>query len=263
MEDLEPVYVKLGGSFITHKDKPFSINFKALEKTLLILGRAKKFTTIVAGNGGGSFAHPVVKQWIMHDLSDLIKYCQNATRKLNHIIVDYLVNHGVDAVSIQTSAIIVHSSKEYKVFIEPVRYALRQGLIPVLYGECIYSETRGYDILSTEQVFGVIARYIKPKRIVLLTDVKGVYTCDPRKYTKCKVIDEITKNNLEIVLRSIASSADRDVTGSIYSKVKYMAEISSSLKTDVYVVSGFDVEDSISAILGKKPRTGTVIRTYE
>ena len=260
-ETIGYTYVKLGGSFITFKDKPFSVNYEALEKIIEILSRVINRVKLILGNGGGSFAHTIVEKYRDQPVDTLLSMCQDSTRRLNALIVNYLVQHGLRVTGLQTSALIVSSNGEYHVFTKPLEKALEKGLTPIVYGECIFSD-KGYEILSTERVFSILAQYFRPERIVLLTDVSGIHTCDPKMCSEAELIPRITRDNLDQVLHVLETTSTRDATGSVYGKVLSMTRLSSELRVRVYIVSGFDVESSIKAILGEDGVYGTVIETY-
>lgn len=261
---MEALFIKIGGSFITHKSKPVSVNYSALDSLTSIL---KTITLsrqdIILGNGGGSFAHHAVFKYGLGDRRELLVRCHQATRLLNRIIVDYLVANGLMVTSVQTSAIISYdpSSKEFRIYSEPLETILNNRIIPVVYGECI--PTQGDPmIISTERVFELIARRIRPKRVILLTDVKGVYTCDPRICHNPVLIKEITPANLDRVLDILKEHEKSDATGGIYSKVLYMSRFASAFNTEVLILSGFDVDAVIEASRGGYPEHSTLI-TYK
>ncbi|ADI31424.1 isopentenyl phosphate kinase [Staphylothermus hellenicus] len=253
------VFVKLGGSFITYKDKPYSINYAALKKTVDILSSVYGKTRLLLGNGGGSFAHFVVEKYKMYDEKILLVNCHRATRLLNSIIVDYLLDHGLLVSTMQTSAIIYGGKRGFVSFIKPLKYLLRNNIIPSIYGECIIDENQAVRIVSTEEVFSILAEHIKVSRIVLLTDVEGVFTCDPKRCEDAELIPRIDRNNIDTVLSRLKETMYMDETGSIYGKVKYMASLSKKLRIPVFIVSGHDVENAVNAILYGKVLRGTVI----
>ncbi|MEM1627983.1 MAG: isopentenyl phosphate kinase [Desulfurococcaceae archaeon] len=253
------VFIKLGGSFITDKNKPISIKYEALRSTVDILREVVQDVKLIIGNGGGSFAHYVVMKYIDKNPAEFITLCHASTRALNKIIVDYLVMNNINATSIQTSAIISHSlSNDFKVFLEPIISLLNNNLIPVIYGDCIPSH-QGYAIVSTEKVFEILSTYLRPSRIVLLTDVDGVYTCNPRSCREAKLINRITPKNIEEVLSILESDKNRDATGGMYSKIKLMFRISKTLEIPVIILSGFNITNVIRAIKGDLEITGTII----
>jgi isopentenyl phosphate kinase len=256
------VFVKIGGSFITYKDIFWSINYKSLMNTYRILTSALSRNSdlkILLGNGGGSFAHPVVKFFMSKGNDLLLTECWRATRTLNNIIINYLIDHGLRVAGLQTSALIYYDTDGFHVSIKPIEYLLKIGVIPSIYGECIIDFVNGVRILSTEEVFNLLAEYFPVKRIVLLTDVNGVYTCDPKKCSDAELIRIINRENINEVLNILSSNKERDVTGSIYGKVKYMAEISLKHRIPVLIVSGNNVEEAIKAISDGVISEGTII----
>ncbi|MEM2024754.1 MAG: isopentenyl phosphate kinase [Desulfurococcaceae archaeon] len=256
------VFVKLGGSFITHKDKPVSVNYHAL-KHLREIFRAvlrQQGISVLVGNGGGSFAHYTVLKYANTCNKALLVKCHESTRMLNRMIVDYLLESEILATSVQTSSIVYYdeSSQDIDVFTKPVEVLLSLGIIPVVYGDCVPTLSKPI-IVSTERLFELIARYIKPRRIVLLSDVGGVYTCDPKACENPVVIYRITPSNIAEVLKVLEQSKHADATGGMFTKVQYMSRLAVKLGIDVVITSGFDVESSVSAILGGEPLRGTVI----
>ncbi|MEM0002159.1 MAG: isopentenyl phosphate kinase [Desulfurococcaceae archaeon] len=257
------IYVKAGGSFITVKSKPIKINYEALESLRRIISESKDGEIgLILGNGGGSFAHYTVSKYINTGDETLLVKCHEATRILNRIIVDYLVESNIYATSVQTSAIIQydHKTGEFAVFYKPVEVLLSKGIIPVVYGECIPTSGKTI-VISTEKVFELLAKHIKPHRIILLTDVNGVYTCDPKNCSNATLIDKITPQNINEVLMMLKEHEKSDVTGGIYSKVLSTSRLSFELKTEVFILSGFDVASAVEAIRGGYPRNATLI-TY-
>ncbi|ADV65344.1 isopentenyl phosphate kinase [Desulfurococcus mucosus] len=253
------VYVKLGGSFITVKEKPVTLRKDALDAVAAVLKQVHGEVGLILGNGGGSFAHYAVKKYCVNDPVQCVVKCHQSTRLLNRMVVDHLVALGVPASSLQTSAIVSASpGGGYRVFPDPVYNYLSLGLIPVVYGECIPSE-RGYSVVSTEKVFELLAESIKPLRIVLVTDVKGVYTCNPYTCENPELIRRINSGNMEEVLELLSREEGRDATGSIYGKVKSMSALSRRIGVKVIIVSGFDQKGLADAIVKGEVEEGTVI----
>lgn len=257
-EGLPLVLVKAGGSFLTVKNKPVTIRADAFDSLVAILKGVIGKVNIILGNGGGSFAHYAVSAYKGRSPAELLTKCHQATRSLNRLVVDYLVQNGLHASSLQTSAILSFVDGKVEVFDKPIIEMIRVGVIPVVYGECIPYDG-GIRIVSTEEALRAIARVLRPSRVVLLTDVDGVYTCDPKSCPDARLLEEINSSNLNEVLEGLKGYAGADQTGGIYGKVRSMAEFSRELGVDVYITSGFDIESSIDAILGRRPRKGTRI----
>ncbi len=253
------VFIKIGGSFITYKDKPFSIDYSALYNTYKIIAGVYREKNILIGHGGGSFAHPIVKAMEKSDPAKTIVLCQKATRLLNNVIVNYLVDYGLPVVSIQTSVLVYHSSSGYKVAIDPLAKALEYKLVPIVYGECIYCEKDYYRVLSTEELFKVLVPFLKPEYIVFIERVSGVYTRDPLKYRDAERIPLINRENYREILDTISGASGVDVTGGIKSKIEYSIELARKYGIKSIIISGFDVGECIRAILYGETSKGTVI----
>lgn len=254
------VYVKLGGSLLTFKSKPVTVNLEALRSVAEVirdaLGRDVK---LVVGNGGGSFAHYVVLKYRERDHRDLLVWCNKSTRLLNSIVVDHLLEDGIRATSVQTSSIVYYDDAgELRANTKVIKNLVENGVVPVVHGECILGPS-GVTIVSTERVFELLARDLSPARVVLLTDVSGVYTCDPKKCANASLIRKITKDNLDEVLSLLKSSVEGDATGSMYGKVKMASKLAFELGVKVVITSGFDREVALKAIIGEEPERATII----
>lgn len=256
---MELVFVKAGGSWITFKDKPFSVDYRALEKLAEILLRVGVGIKVLLGHGGGSFAHPVVKSRQVYGERKTFILCHKATRTLNHILVTKLIDYGIDAVSIQTSSIILWSNGEYKVFTEPIKQALAKGLVPVVYGDCVLDQSGYYRVISTEELFSLLARELRPKRVVYLERVDGIYTKDPMKYSDAELIPLINKENYREVLHMLGEAYGIDVTGGMKAKIERAVELARNYLVESIILSGYNVENAVKAITKGVVGRGTLI----
>ncbi len=255
-----PVFIKLGGSLITRKDKRDTIDWEALRAAVGDVARVFRERPVLLGHGGGGFAHPVVAEMEGGDPWRLLAECQRAMRRLNSIVVDALIGSGVPAVSYQTSVFLYESRRGLESWVEPLRHLLLgHRVVPVVYGECLFSEKTVYRVVSTEEVFLVVAERVRPERIVLATNVGGVYTCDPLTCSSAELIPVIDRSNYEEVMGLLGGSAWRDVTGGMRAKVKWMIEAARRTGAEIVIVSGREPGNIYGAAVGKGYR-GTLIR---
>jgi len=257
--DEEIVFVKIGGSYITDKKTPFTINYRALEKITDILMNTIQDKRILLGHGGGSFAHPIVEAFSRKEKRKAITMCQWATRWLNKIIVDHLIQRGLNAVSAQTSMVIYRSSNGFSVNYKPLIIALRNNLVPVIYGECIHDDKGVYYVLSTEEIFRLLTPYIKPERIVFVEKVDAVYDKDPVKYGDAEVIPIINKENSTRILKLLGGSAGIDVTGGMLTKIRIALDIAREYGVPSIIVGGENTSDVVNAIKYGRFKRGTLI----
>ncbi|MEA2075769.1 MAG: isopentenyl phosphate kinase [Euryarchaeota archaeon] len=229
------IFVKLGGSLITEKNAPYTINYQAITRIVKELKEAidnDHHLQLLIGHGGGSFPHPVAKSFktaegFIQDTSIRgFTLCQNAASTLNRILVDFMVDYAIDAVSIQPSACCIASDGRITdFFTEPIEIAIENGLIPVVFGDCVFDTVRGCTIVSTEQIFSYLSRYIQPSRVLIVGLVGGVYTADPQKDENAQFIPTIEVEKFTGIESYLGESYSVDVTGGMATKVKELIEL--------------------------------------
>lgn len=102
------IILKIGGSLITKKDKPFTENKEIIEGVVKEIHQARKERNfkLFIGNGGGSYPHvPAKKYRIVEGIINKkslkgIAEVQDAASRLNRIIVRALLDAGENAISI-------------------------------------------------------------------------------------------------------------------------------------------------------------------
>ena len=116
------------------------------------------------------------------------------------------------------------------------------------------------EIESEERLFGdndmlsaVTAVLCKAKKLVILSDIDGLYNCDPRLYPNAKLIDKIDKINEDIY--SLAGGAgSRRGTGGMKTKVQ-AASLAMSNGIDVVITNGKKPESLYEIINGRSVGT--------
>ena len=247
MPDL--VLVKLGGSVITDKSRFFA----AREGVVRRLGReirkvvcARPGLLLIIGHGSGSFGHVVAHAYRtdlgVHDEQSWQGYAETAraAARLNRLVTDWLSEEGLPVVSFQPSASAqCHGRHLLRLELEPIQRVLHAGLMPILYGDVAMDDLQGFTIISTEQIFGHLARHLAPKRIVLAGIVDGVYEADPLRQPGAARIAEITPQNWPHVCAKLGGSHATDVTGGMLTKVQAMVDlVAAQPDLRIHIVSG-------------------------
>ena len=114
----ELIILKLGGSLITDKNKPFSIRSDILQKSIEQIINSKERLIVV--HGGGSFGHPVAKKYRIANGFDIsidnqvfgLTKTHEAMINLNSIIIDNFLGHESPVISIQPSSIFLKKNTE-------------------------------------------------------------------------------------------------------------------------------------------------------
>ena len=235
---INPVILKLGGSTVTNKSKPYSFLHDEVTRIAREILKAD-LKELVIVHGGGSFGHPIAHKYKLasgylrqSQLEGLIKTRQ-AMSLLNKYITDLLVKEGLRTVSLQPSAFIVTRNFRITAFESTVIVRmLRLGLIPVLYGDVVLDSTRGFAILSGDQIVSKIAEILGSERIILACDVDGVYAADPKIYPKAKLVRKLCWPVFKEKIQ-INQTAGSDVTGLMKGKLDEMDHI---LKQNIPIV---------------------------
>lgn len=253
------ILIKLGGSLITDKHKAFT----AKEDVILRLAKEIKTSLkdiegdLIVGHGSGSFGHIVAAKYKTQEgiiNKDSIKgfpLVADAARKINVIVMNNLLKVGLNAVSFSPlSFIYTNNQKEDDSFVKPIKKALEIGLIPVIYGDVIMDQERGFCIYSGEKSLNLIAEKMKSFynkiKVIYCGETDGVYD------EKGKTIKEITSKNFSSVEKALGGSSGVDVTGGMIHKVKEALEIASDLNAETQIVNATKNNVLVKAILGNE-----------
>jgi isopentenyl phosphate kinase len=238
----ETVVIKLGGSVITHKDRPLSLRIKALDQLSKVM--AHHYSKKIIVHGGGSFGHYYAKK---AGLSTECKEIVNIegvylTRKsmfdLDQKIVGSLSSRGIKPYTIAPFFVRGNSIAMKSFFLD----LLNQGLTPVLFGDVIPCHG-GFKILSGDDIAYSVCSMIKPTRMIFCMDVDGVYPSSKMKGDAICELDSRTVKNF------VGTSKKYDVTGGITRKLKIALKIS-KLGTDVFFVNGLKPHVVFKALNG-------------
>lgn len=224
----ELLFLKLGGSLITDKrryETPRPAVISRVAREIRVALDAREDMQLVLGHGSGSFGHFAADRYKIHEgnLKDWMGYAETsaAAQRLNRLVTDTLLSEDVPVVSLQPSASARCQDGELMdLAIDPVVELLHGGIVPLVYGDVALDEVKGCTIVSTEQVFTLLARRLRPQRIIMAGEVAGVYSGDPHRDSIVRLIPEITSNNYEQVEEMLSHSFGTDVTGGMVSKVQ-------------------------------------------
>lgn len=256
--------LKLGGSVITEKGTPETVDEAALEMAASIIGSTVNAPadtdadadadgstddSLVVVHGGGSFGHPAAAA---HDVSattgthdsGAIRAIHQAMGRLNEQVLDALQEAGAPAVPVRPLSL-VHRSADETVHYpkQPVASMLAEGFVPVLHGDVVLHEGRGATILSGDDLVVGLARTLDADRVGVCSTTPGVLD------QSGAVIPEIT--SFDAVAEAVGESESTDVTGGMAAKVQALLELEGR-------ASIFDL-DSLQPFL-KGGRAGTEIR---
>ncbi len=244
----ETIFLKLGGSLITDKDKPYTPRLDKLKDLALeiktVLDSSPELVLIL-GHGSGSFGHTAAKKYGTRDGAPLAptersphflrKWGETEGGKnywkgfaevrfqaaeLTRYVMQTLLEADVPALPFSPSASMVSTQRKVTAHnLLAMRKALEAHLLPVVHGDVAFDEALGGTILSTEDVFAFLAEHLPPTRILLAGIEAGVWADFP---ARTRLVKEIQLSDYEKMKAGIGGSASTDVTGGMKAKVEEM-----------------------------------------
>lgn len=224
------IILKLGGSVITRKDSEEpAIDRDNLERIASEIANASPSSLMIV-HGAGSFGHPFAGEYRIgseiENEEDLKRrrfgfaLTQNWVKKLNSHVCDALLAEGIPAVSMQPSAFIrAHGGRISDADISMIRSYLHEGMVPVVYGDVVLdTDSRvKFSVISGDQLINHFSMRLMPERVILGTDVDGVYTRNPKKHPDARLLDVIKSID---DLESLDGTLNTDVTGGMVGKIR-------------------------------------------
>lgn len=241
----ELVFLKLGGSLITDKTKPYTPLLDVMDSLARQIAntlQAQPNLRLVIGHGAGSFGHVAASEYKTRDgyprPSPLAHRGRDQNEEnywkgfaevwfqasaLNRYVMNALHNAGVRAIALPPSGSVIASDGKVAVWeITPISMSLAAGIVPVIFGDVVFDEVRGGTILSTENLFAYLVKALDPERILLAGLEDAVWEDFPARTRK---IERITPRSFEEIKHGVGKSAAADVTGGMEAKVKEMLEL--------------------------------------
>ena len=207
------VIVKLGGAAITVKDgEPDTPNLDALKTCCWEIANAvnthgytlnprtydEQYLKMIVVHGAGSFGHPQAKEYGVANGGDVdgnarlkegIEKTKTSVRKLCKLVCDQLSKHDGPLGSERVAPISPYG-KFFTVGkklnrnlsrggFDEVRAAVMAGKVPVLHGDVVRDSEQGCAILSGDTLVECLTEEFKPKRVVFISDVEGIFTSKP------------------------------------------------------------------------------------
>ncbi|QCC47183.1 isopentenyl phosphate kinase [Halobellus limi] len=236
------VVLKLGGSVVTDKETPETVDDDALDRAVETIADADE-SSLALVHGAGSFGHHYADKhgvtptegshdaegvWAIHD----------SMRRLNDEVVGRLQAAGVPALPVHPLSVGARDAESTLSFaLDSTATMLSEGFVPVLHGDVIAQAGAGATIISGDEIVAHLARGLDADRVGLCSTVDGVYDADG------DVIPEIT--DFAEVADALGGSEATDVTGGMAAKVRALL----ALGAPAHIFG----PDALSAFLAGEP----------
>jgi len=259
MENL--IILKLGGSSITKKaEGKYEMNESILKKSVSQISQAlkeKPKTKLILICGVGPFGHSNV---VKYDLNNGIKTKEQeegveiTIKDCNFVaseVTSALEKEKVKTEHIPGYAVCKQDGRKVVSFdVTPYEQALEKGLVPVTTGMMVKDKSLKWSAMSGDAAIAQITKQLRPEKVIIGTDVDGIFTADPKEDKKATLIKEITKTNLKSVLEKASKSKAVDVTGGMKGKLEKLAETLNGTPCEIFNL--FTEANLKKAVLGEK-----------
>lgn len=259
------VILKIGGSVITDKKHNRKIiNKKKLERIIKEIAYAKKknnFSLIIV-HGAGSFGHKIVKSF---DLKDgykdrsqikAISRLSLDLRKLNIEILKHLKKENIDSITFdQSSAWKMTNKRLRNCDLSIINKYLQLNLTPVLYGDVLINDKLRFSILSGDQIIYYLAKKLYAKKVLIGTDLDGIFESDPKINKNARLIKKVDSNSIKNL--SLGQSLSTDVTDGMKGKVEELIRLAKfGIESEIVNISKPNI---LKKSLSGKRGLGTII----
>ena len=242
------IVLKLGGSVITEKDRPETLDGAALEQAAdtIAAALAGGGEDLVVVHGGGSFGHHNASEHGVsttdgtHDASAVLDI-HGAMKTLNQFVLGRLLERDVEAVPVHPLST-AHRDTDGTLDLPTgqIETMLAEGFVPVLHGDLVADAGAGATVVSGDELVAALARALAADRVGLCSTVPGVLDEDDA------VIDQI--DDFDAVAELLGASEATDVTGGMAGKVQTLL----ALEADASI---FGLEALDAFLDGDKPGT--------
>ena len=270
------IIIKLGGSVVTFKEtKDFPLSWKEIERTCERYIRvwnvrriAKEIASItkitelqmILINGAGPFGHFLVKERLEGNKSITTELIHKSVELLNQKIVRIFNDNGMKLVPLAPYELCYFSNGMYNIqqlYTKCLR-VLSEGGFPSTYGDCVKVNKQTPPlgdcvVISGDDLVVELTKLWRPDKVIIATDVDGVFTSDPKLNPDARLIRLFSPETLESTKFEISSI---DVTGGMRSKVIKLLSISSM--AECRIINGLKPGIIRKAILGYN--VGTLIK---
>lgn len=224
--------LKLGGAVLTKKESPRPKINGRLSGVCAEVAAAWKDSNLagrlILVHGAGSFGHPLARRALKSRSKEerlyLVAQIQRLLNELNARVCAELQARGVPALPFQLSSAVM--VKEKRLFGFPsagIKFAVGQGILPVLYGVPVLDNERGFSILGGDEIAVRLGLDLGATRVICATSVDGVYSNDQKNNGSSGPIKKLDHANIKnIQTDSEPRFFGADVTGSMAGKLRWL-----------------------------------------
>jgi isopentenyl phosphate kinase len=252
--------LKMGGSLITKKDEPLSINRESISKVAQAISSFRfrfPHRRLILVHGGGSFGHYYAKKFGVSTISkraspfQVSKIAESMIR-LHTFVLEEFLRRGIPCMSVMAHELVSEKSSLSKWGANRIEQLMRSGLVPMTFGNVGTFGPSAY-IISGDKLCELFAESLPVGRMIFAMDVDGIY--------QSSEMDGDILRTIGVKDRIQANPRRYDVTGGVASKISLGLRIARR-GTQVFYVNGNKPERLLKVLSLKDASAirGTIIK---
>lgn len=252
--------IKLGGSSITFKDKPFSLNEENINNIAEALVDARERYFLI--HGGGSWGHPAATIYGLSSFSYSVSnkgvtFTKIKMQQLSAQVQKFLLQKGLSTFYFPAQLLSVINVNEISEMIDKFVY-------PLTYGDVIYESQKGFRVIGGDEIALKLSDKFSIKKVVFIMGTPGILDENGNIIEKISLSDTNGSTYIGNVPIIIGNRFERfekilsklslnspDATGGISYKL-YVAYTLAKKGIPSVFINATDKENIIKAIKGYK-----------
>nr|WP_069997523.1 glutamate 5-kinase [Cellulosilyticum sp. I15G10I2] len=247
------VIVKIGTSSLTHENGKVNLNkMEKLARVLTDINNSGKEVILVSSGAIGAGMQRIGRNKRPEDLplkqataaigqAILMQMYQKFFGEYNQVIAQILLTKDVIEDEIKK----VNAKNTFETLLD-------LGVIPIINeNDCISTtQIEGYRFGDNDTLSATVAQLVDADTLILLTDIDGLYTDNPKENSEAKLIQQV--NDITPEIEALAGGAGSKLgTGGMATKI-LAAKIAKMWGTDTIVASGEQIEILNTILEGKE-----------
>jgi glutamate 5-kinase len=264
LKDKKKIVIKVGSSSLIHESTG-GLDYTKLEKLVRIICDLKNQDKDVILVSSGAVGVGVQSLGLARKpkTTSLRQACAAVGQgQLMMIYQKLFFEYHKTAAQVLLTFDVISSDERRKNAINTFNELLQLGVVPIVNE----NDTVAIDELDDSVAFGdndtlsaIVASMINADLLILLTDIDGLYTDDPRKNPEAKLIHTVDIIDDEII-NMAKGATSRLGTGGMTTKVS-AARIATNSNSDMVIISGDDMDNIVRVLAGEE--IGTMFKAYK
>ncbi len=263
LKDKKKIVIKIGSSSLIHEETG-GLDYTKLEKLVRIICDLKNQDKdiVLVSSGAISVGAKSLGLHQKPKTTSLKQACAAVGQgQLMMIYQKLFYEYHTTAAQVLLTFDVISSDERRRNAVNTFSELLQLGVIPIVNE----NDTVAIDELEAWVSFGdndtlsaIVASMINADLLILLTDIDGLYTDDPRNNSNAKLIHTVDKidDNIKSMAKGSATSLG---TGGMATKIA-AAKIAANSGSDMVIISGAEIDNINKVLAGEK--IGTLFTAY-